>query len=461
MSIHLPKITVYITNYNYCNYIKQSIESVLNQTHQDFELFIIDDGSTDDSKQIIETYRNHPKIQIIYQQNKGLNVTNNIAMRLARGAYLMRLDADDYLDPNALELLAQKLDNNEELGLVFPNYYYVDKQGNKIGEEIRHDFEKDVSLFDLPAHGACTMIKLKFLKDLGGYNENFSCQDGYDLWIKFISHYKVLNLSQPLFSYRQHGANLTRNEERILNTRQLIKKTFVDSFSIEIPTTVAIIPVRSTYFGNENLPLTQINGKSLLEQKINTLLETKNINWIVIASSEREILSLIQQKFQSEKRVMAIERTEESARFNVDLNETYKLVLENLNSIEIKPKAIMSVSIEFPFVESEIFDDAINTLSIFKADSLIGVRPDNRMFYQHKGSGMHTILDQEKFTKLEREALYRGAGGISLSTINNFERRGKLVDGKVSHIVINEKSSFGIFSLFDFEIFKKLINDRS
>lgn len=198
-------ISVYITNHNYDKYLKQSIESVLDQTFQDFELLIIDDGSTDNSREIIEQYRDHPKISIIYQNNKGLNITNNIAMRASNGKYLMRLDADDFLEKEALEKMSSALESDGELGLVFPDYYYVDAEGNRTGIEQRHNFEKEVSLYDQPAHGACTMIRLQFLKELGGYNESFTCQDGYDLWIKFITHHKVSNINIPLFSYRRHG----------------------------------------------------------------------------------------------------------------------------------------------------------------------------------------------------------------------------------------------------------------
>ena len=89
-------VTVYITNFNYGKFIKQAIESVLMQTEQSFELIIIDDGSTDNSKEIIEKYKDLKNIRIVYQKNKGLNVTNNIALRAARGKYIVRLDADDY-----------------------------------------------------------------------------------------------------------------------------------------------------------------------------------------------------------------------------------------------------------------------------------------------------------------------------------------------------------------------------
>jgi len=94
-----PLVTVYITNYNYGRYLSQAIESVLNQTFTDFELIVVDDGSVDDSRDIIRQYQGHPKVRTIFQENQGLNKTNNIALRSARGKYIMRLDADDYLDP--------------------------------------------------------------------------------------------------------------------------------------------------------------------------------------------------------------------------------------------------------------------------------------------------------------------------------------------------------------------------
>lgn len=133
-------ITVYITNYNYDKYLEQAIKSVLNQKKVAFELLIIDDGSTDDSHKILEQYRSHPLITIIYQKNKGLNVTNNIALRLARGKYIMRLDADDYLEEDALYLLSKELDDDDKLGLIFPDYYIVDSGGERVERHHRHDF---------------------------------------------------------------------------------------------------------------------------------------------------------------------------------------------------------------------------------------------------------------------------------------------------------------------------------
>ncbi|MCB0692454.1 MAG: glycosyltransferase family 2 protein, partial [Saprospiraceae bacterium] len=151
--------------------MEKAILSVLNQSYQKFELFIIDDGSTDNSREIIEKYRAFNNIEIIYQQNKGLNVSNNIALRLANGDYIMRLDADDYLVNNAVELLVKELDHDESLGLIFPDYYQIDSNEQVIERHKRHDFKEDVSLYDQAAHGACTMIRVSYLRDIGGYNE--------------------------------------------------------------------------------------------------------------------------------------------------------------------------------------------------------------------------------------------------------------------------------------------------
>ena len=87
-----PLVTVYITSHNYGKYIQQSVDSVLSQTFTDFELLIIDDGSTDNSRELIEHYREIENVKIIFQQNKGLNITNNIALRAAKGKYIMRLE---------------------------------------------------------------------------------------------------------------------------------------------------------------------------------------------------------------------------------------------------------------------------------------------------------------------------------------------------------------------------------
>ena len=446
-------VTVYITNFNYGKFIKQAIESVLMQTEQSFELIIIDDGSTDNSKEIIEKYKDLKNIRIVYQKNKGLNVTNNIALRAARGKYIVRLDADDYFSPNALELLLEKLESDSMLGMVFPDYFLVDTQGEVLERQKRHDFDNEVKLFDQAAHGACTMIRVQFLREIGGYDESFSCQDGYELWVKFTSKFKVSNINEPLFYYRKHGKNLTSNEDRILDTRATINSKYVKKFNKEIKS-VAIIPVRGE--GNDIYKL-PFGSHTLLEEKINQALESNFITKVIVTSPDENIKQLINDKYENLDKVSFFYRDKSKTRINVDLNSTLELIVKKFKNLDFK--AITILAIEFPFLKPSKFDDAIITMVLFDADSLISVRNTNKLLFRHNGRGMNPILGMEKFTKMEREMLYFHSGGISVSTRKNFEKNNKMLSGKVGHILLDQKSAFEINTEFDMKIATLIKND--
>lgn len=440
----IPLITVYITNYNYGNYIRQAIESVLNQSIQNFELIIIDDGSTDNSRLIIEEYHSYPNVKIIYQQNKGLNVTNNIALRAAQGKYIIRLDADDYFHQDALKVLSSRLESDNELGMVFGDYYIVNQNGDVLSEEKRHDFDQEVKLFDQPAHGACTMIRTKYLNQVGGYNESYNCQDGYELWVKFISNFKVTNVNSPVFYYRQHGNNLTSREDRILDTRAKINAHFIKERKHDT-STLAIIPVR----GNSNDPAFKELGEvSLLSIKINQAIASSNVRKIIVTSPNKNV----QKMLPDHDKVDFHLRKEAHARFNESLDPTIKEIIEQQETTGLDFETVVLLTIEYPFIESYKIDDAINTLHLFGSDSLIAVRPDNSIFYQHHGDGLHAILNRDKYAKLEREALFKQVGGISVTRKSAFNSSGKLISGVIGHIVMDQKNALGIFSKFDFEL---------
>ena len=137
------------------------------------------------------------------------------------------------------------------------------------------------------------------------------------------------------------------------------------------------------------------------------------------------------------------------------IDEILNIELECGNSNE----AIMILAPEFPFITNQEIDDAIHTLLLFDADSLISVRPDTNMFFQHDGTGMKPILNQEKFTKLEREALFRYTGGITLTKSNFYLTQERVIGGKVGHIVLDQKSAMGINTDFDLALIK-LISEK-
>lgn len=441
-------LTIYITNYNYGKFIKTAIDSVLSQQDVEFELLIIDDGSTDNSQEVIETYREKDFVTIIYQKNKGLNVTNNVALHLARGKYIMRLDADDYLAPMALKKLSQELDSNDELGLVFPDYYLVDINGKIIEHHKRHDFRKEVTLYDQAAHGACTMIRVDFLRNLGGYNENYKCQDGYELWIKFTSRHKVINVGEPLFYYRQHGSNLTSNENRILGTRAQINADYVQELNINNKA-IAIIPVRSKRDLFYNL---KMNGTTLLNTKIKQALASQSIMHVIVSSPDKEVKEAIDPQFLENSRCHFHQRSVSLASITTSLSGTIKEALALFSHTLNEVIAVVLLDLRFPLISSVKIDDAVNTMLLFKADSLISVRADNNMYYQHDGSGMKPILNKDGKSRLERDVLYKHVGGITVTHKESFVSNGDVIHGKVGHMVLDKNSAYKIENAQDLDI---------
>ena len=454
-----PLVTVYITNHNYEKFIRQAIESVLGQTMDDFELIIIDDGSEDNSRAIIEEYKSHPKVLTVFQKNKGLNVTNNIALRLAHGKYIMRLDADDYLDENALALLSGALEREPEVGLVFPNYYMVDAAGG-ITEIICRTNCEDVKLMDMPAHGACTMLRKDCLEALGGYDEAFRCQDGYDLWIRFIGKYEVRNINLPLFYYRQHPRSLTKNEGRILDTRGKIIDKWVDKNGSHIHV-VGIVPIRGKIANPNSVALKPLAEKPLFEWTLDCALQCKRLSRVILTTPDDDIIEHARSRYGD--RIDIIKRDLEFAEINTHIADTVLQAVDNYAKTNSVPHAAAVLYIEAPFRSPEQIDTAVDVMEMFETDSVIGVRPESNIFYQHHGSGMRPVRKSASL-RLEREDLYRDAGRIQLVTVDHLRKHRRTVGGVMGHFILDQTAAFNVTSEWEWDIAdylgKKILKER-
>jgi glycosyltransferase involved in cell wall biosynthesis len=438
-----PLITVYITNYNYGNFIKKAIKSVLNQSFKDFELIIIDDGSKDKSIKIIKEFENKKNIKIVIQKNKGLIVSNNLALRLSRAKYIMRLDSDDWLDPYALEIMSNVLERNKKISLVFPDYYEVNKNGKILKQIIRHDFNK-VKLLDQPAHGACTMIRKENLIDIGGYDEEFSCQDGYYLWLKFIKKYMVKNINLPLFYYRQHEKSLTKNNKKIYSNRsQIISKLQNKNNKKNV---LSILPIRGLELNPNSLVLKKLKRQPLVFFTINSILNSKLVNKLVITSPDEKILKILKNKYKN--KIILLKRPKNLGLLNTELEKTIKHTLQKARKMNLKFDYIMQMSFRTPFITTQVIDDAINTLQLFNSDKIISVTQENHQYYKHNGSGLKSLTRSSNL-KLERDTIYKQVMGFSIIKKNKIAKDEEL---KIGHIVLTNKQSFEINTEEDLKI---------
>ena len=440
-----PLVTVYITNHNYGKYISKAIMSVLKQSMNSFELIIIDDGSKDNSKKIIDKFKKNKKVISVFQKNKGLTVSNNLALRLAKGKYIMRLDADDWLDRNALQIMSNYLEKNNNIGLVFPDYFEVDEKGDIINLVRRHDFKK-VKLLDKPAHGACTMIRKECLNKIGGYNERFDRHDGFYLWVKFIQRYGVMNINLPLFFYRQHNQSLTKNEEKIIKTRADIIK--MDNFKKNSQKkALAILAVRGYEINPNNYFLKKLKNKPLGCWVIDSLLKSKKISKILVTTPDKKILNFLKKKYKG--KILLIKRNLSLSGINVALDETLERSIKFAKKRKIKFDYVFQLTYKTPFIKSNDLDSFVYLMEFFKTDEVLGVRAETDRIYKHNGSSLE-LLNKNSNLKLERDEIYRGIAGIRLFKKNLKKNKpNKLVRG---HYILDQKSSHVINTEIDWKI---------
>ena len=209
----MPEISVLMSVYNGERFLRPAIESILNQSFNDFEFVIINDGSTDKSLDIIQSYANKDKrIQLINQENKGLIAALNTGLEQAKSPLIARMDADDIAYSERLSIQKQYMDTHPDIGVLGSAITPIDEnnhpskvlyypQKNKIDDYIYNNGSP-------LAHPAVIMRRNLVLKE-GGYHENFKHAEDYDLWLRLHKVTGIDNIKEPLLYYRQHTQKIS------------------------------------------------------------------------------------------------------------------------------------------------------------------------------------------------------------------------------------------------------------
>lgn len=199
---NFPKISVLMPVYNTEEtYLREAIESILNQSFPDFELLIFNDGSTNNVKETVLSYTDI-RIRYYEHDNQGIAKTTNKLFELAKGAYIALADSDDIFDLNRLQIENSYLDNHPEIGIVSSSY---DSFPGTFSYLI--DFEKEIHYFDLIKFNCipnvCAMFRASIIKEYNiRYDESFDCVQDYEFWAKAIRYARVVLLPDVLCHYR-------------------------------------------------------------------------------------------------------------------------------------------------------------------------------------------------------------------------------------------------------------------
>ena len=226
-------VSVIIPNYNHASFLKQRIDSILNQTYKDFELIILDDCSTDESKSVIENYRGNPKIcHIVYnKKNSGTPFFQwQKGVALAKGEFIWIAESDDFAEPKFLEKTILQIENNNQIGLVYTDSNII-QNGVKIdnfkNRNLRYlknvNWEKDhlvEGAKELEQHllENCTiynvsavLFKEEALKTVIGDITNFIFAGDWVCYMLIALNYDIFYIGETLSNYRSHENNLTKN----------------------------------------------------------------------------------------------------------------------------------------------------------------------------------------------------------------------------------------------------------
>ena len=224
-------ISVIMPCYNAEKYLDESINCVLKQTYSNVELIIIDDGSTDSSIKILESWQD--KIKTIYQTNQGPGPARNRGIEMASGEYIAFLDSDDYWELDCLEVLHKALTDSDNAALSYCGWQNVGAAPNRCFPYIPPDYELEDkaerflrSAAPWPIHGA--LIRHEILKEVGGFDEQWATCMDYDLWLRIGIKWPIVRAEKVLAYYRHHSTGqITSKQWRQAKNVLLVKENFI------------------------------------------------------------------------------------------------------------------------------------------------------------------------------------------------------------------------------------------
>lgn len=204
----MPETSVVICNYNNSKYIGRAIRSCLKQSlpRNKYEIIVVDDASTDNSKEIIESFGDKV-VSVFLEKNGGVANASNVGIKKALGKYIIRVDSDDYINENTLLFMSEILNWNHDIGFVYADHLKVEED-----ESVREHVV--INTLDLLLrHGAGIIFRKQYLEALGLYKQELRNAEDFDLLKRYISNFNGYHLKVPLYRYRQHGGNMTKDDE--------------------------------------------------------------------------------------------------------------------------------------------------------------------------------------------------------------------------------------------------------
>ena len=346
-----PKISTIMTVHNGRSFISQAIESILTQTYRNLELIVINDNSTDDTRQIIESHCDQDNRIIIFNnpENYGPFVSANLGLKAAKGTYIARMDADDISLPTRFEKQVNFLESHKEIGLLGSNGTYIDETGKVLGP-FNH-FENDLeirwgNLFNSQFIHSSIMFRRSLISIAGTYREDHKYAQDYEFTSRLLQHTSGANLKERLVLWRRTSGNISslKNEEQLKFGTQIAMDNINRLFGYEFITDhEELLIFRGLYRGayknareEQVIRFLQILEKFIETQKIRPAAERKFVEGVATRMFESIYRKGINKD--NQKILGKIIRMSPVAGLIGFKNLGWRAVNKGLNSINIDPE---------------------------------------------------------------------------------------------------------------------------
>lgn len=224
-----PKVSVIIPTYNYAHFVKEAIQSVLNQDFDDYEIIVVDDGSTDSTPEVVAQFGR--KVRYIRQENMGLSSARNTGIKAAQGEFIALLDADDIWLPGFLSATIARMEAEPYLGAVHTGFYFVDEHGRRL-PQTNLETVPDDQMYDRLLDGeffvpASVVTRRECFERVGLFDETFRGSEDWDIWLRVAREYRFAGIPKPLLNYRMHGSNMSKDPAYMLHYQlMVVEKNF-------------------------------------------------------------------------------------------------------------------------------------------------------------------------------------------------------------------------------------------
>lgn len=452
-----PRVSIVITAHNYAKYLPKSLESALAQNYDNLEIVVVNDGSTDNTEDVLKAYTGDSRVKVLTLPGVGLAAASNRGIEASSGDFIVRLDADDWFDENIAIVLSNYLQRNPAIGMVFCDYFTVDAHGEIIEGVQRGKVNDEIKLLDRPCLAAGAMYRRSCWDSIGGYNEELRYQEDYDFWIRFIERFAVRNVSLPLMYYRQHGSSMSRNWEGRMSARRFVKERFVkaerDGASRRI---MAVVPAPAEKFGDTKLPLLPLGDRTLLENTLHLLDHVEAVDRVIVSTDDPAIAQISVDNGGEVPFLRSKQFNNPSVSFEAVLDDLLRWMKEHQ---AYSPDYVVILHPNSPFISKEHVAEAIDTMLLYDTDSVVGVVEDLTYHWKIGADGLEPVGYKKRVVRQDKNLVFKEAGGLYMFKAENLSNSLELLGKRIGHIELAPYDTIRIRSPYEYWLARKVMEN--